>query len=164
MTRGRFARAFDFAPAEFSASINDVVACRNHRPAIVHFAGHGKDRRLVLVRDRDVLADLVPLDLGQVEILFRSFDPRVRLVVFNCCWSLGTARHPTASGMVDMAVGVEGLIADEDAVRFAEEFYRQLADGESVRRALNLPYCTSGRPTPRCAHNYWPQPMYNRRR
>jgi hypothetical protein len=138
VVRGRFGKSFGFAPAEFAASINDVVACRNHRPAIVHYVGHGKERYLVLVRDRGVLVELTPLDLVQVETLFSSFPTRVRLLVFNACRSLELARYLTTRGVVDMAIGVEGLISDDHAVQFAEALYLHLADGETVQRAFEL--------------------------
>lgn len=138
VTLGRFREAFDFAPSLYAAGINDVVACRHHQPAIVHFVGHGDERHLVLVRDRDLLVDMTPLDPMQAETLFGNFPARVRLVVFNTCRSLELARHLTARGVVDMALGVEGLIADSHAVGFATAFYRQLSDGETVRRAFDL--------------------------
>jgi hypothetical protein len=135
---GRFRDAFDFAPSKFAASINDVIGCRHHRPAIVHIVGHGEKRSLVLLRDRDLLVEMTPLDLGQVETMFSNFSARLQLVVFNACRSLELALHLTARHVVDMALGVEGLISDDHAVHFAMEFYRLLADGESVQRAFDL--------------------------
>jgi hypothetical protein len=93
---------------------------------------------MVLVRDRDVLVDMVVLEPGQVETLFAHFPARVRLVVFNTCRSLELARHVTARGVVDFAIGVEGLIPDDHAIRFAVTFYGQLSDGLSVRAAFEL--------------------------
>jgi hypothetical protein len=62
----------------------------------------------------------------------------VRLVVFNTCRSLDLARHLTSKAVADMAIGVEGLIPDDQAVQFAAAFYRQLADGLSVKSAFEL--------------------------
>jgi hypothetical protein len=135
---GLFREAFGFAPSVHAASINDVISCRYYRPTIIHFVGHGSERRLLLVRDRDLLVEMTPLDLKQAETLFSNFPARVRLVVFNTCRSLELARYLTAHDVVDMAVGVEGLISDDKAIEFALTFYRLLADGENVQRAFDL--------------------------
>lgn len=138
LAAGRFGKKFKFVPPVYAASINRVVACGHHRPTIVHFVGHGAERQLVLVRDRDLLVDTTPLDPGQAETLFSSFPARVRLVVFNTCQSLELAQHLTARGVVDMAIGVKGQISDDHAVQFAVAFYRFLADGANVQRAFDL--------------------------
>ena len=78
------------------------------------------------------------LNPDQAEILFRNFPDRVRLAVFNTCHSLELARHLTDKDVVDMTIAVEGLIPDDHAIRFATTFYRQLAEGLSVRAAFDL--------------------------
>lgn len=135
---GRYRDSFDFALPVLAASIDNVIACHRNRPAIIHFVGHGEERRMVLVRDRDPLVELMLLDTGQVETLFANFPVRVRLVVFNTCHSLELARHLAEKNVVDMVIGVAELIPDDHAVRFAVCFYRQLAEGLSVRAAFDL--------------------------
>ena len=93
---------------------------------------------MVLVRDRDALVELLSLDLGQVETLFRNFPAKVRLVFFNTCRSLELAQHITARGVVDLAIGVEGVIPDDQAVRFAITFYRQLSEGMPLQAAFEM--------------------------
>jgi hypothetical protein len=135
---GRCRDAFAFAPSVFAASIDDVITCQLHRPAIMHFAGHGEQRQMILVRDRDPLVDLMRLHHHDAEILFRHFPDRVRLVVFNTCQSLEVANHLVTQNVVDMAIGIEGSISDDHAVRFAATLYRQLADGRSAQAAFDL--------------------------
>lgn len=135
---GRHRNSFDFALPVLAASIDDMIACHRNRPAIMHFVGHGEERRMVLVRDRDALVELQSLELGQVKTLFANFPSKVRLVFFNTCRSLELARHITAHGVVDLAIGVEDLIPDDHAVRFATTFYRQLSEGLSVQAAFEL--------------------------
>lgn len=130
--------AFRFARSVFAASIDEVIACHQNRPAVVHFVGHGEERRMVLVRDRDPLVDMMQLYPEQAEVLFRNFPERVRLVVFNTCHSIDLARYLVGKGVVDMAIGIEGKIPDDHAVRFAATFYRQLAEGRSVQTAFEL--------------------------
>ncbi|MBL8792393.1 MAG: CHAT domain-containing protein [Planctomycetia bacterium] len=124
--------------AIYSASVDDVIACNRHRPGILHFVGHGEERKLLLVRDRDVLAEMQELSAEQLLELLGNYRARVRLVVFNTCLSLGLARHITEQGVVDLAIGVEGRINDDQAVQFAAAFYGQLAEGVTVRQAFGL--------------------------
>jgi hypothetical protein len=135
---GQHRDSFGFAPPVLAAGIDDMIACHMTRPAIIHFVGHGEERRMVLMRDRDALVEILLLEPGQVETLFANFPAKIRLVVFNTCRSLELARHITARGVVDIAIGVEGLFPDDHAVRFAVTFYRQLSDGLSVRAAFDL--------------------------
>lgn len=130
--------AFSFAPSVYSASIDDVIACNRAKPAIVHFAGHGADRRLILVLDRDLLVEPHQLQQEHLEILFQNFLSRVRMIVFNTCRSVELARHLTDKNVVDVALGVAGEIADDHAIRFAGTLYRQLSDGLSVQRAFGM--------------------------
>jgi hypothetical protein len=130
--------ALQCAHPVLAASLDDLIACHRAEPAILHFVGHGEERRMVLVRDRDALVEMMSLEPVQLETLFRAFPTRVRLVVFNTCRSLDLARHITARGVVDLSIGVEGLIPDDDAIRFAVTFYGRLSEGLSVQAAFDL--------------------------
>ena len=136
--QGTYRDWFDFAPTIYSASVRDVIECHRHGPKILHFVGHGEERKLLLVRDRDVMGQMEPLQPEQMETLLANFTDPVRLVVFNTCLSLGLARHIIEKGAVDLAIGAESMISDEHAVLFATTFYGQLAEGLPVRRAFNL--------------------------
>jgi hypothetical protein len=130
--------AFEFAHPVLAASLDDFIACHRAEPAILHFVGHGEERRMVLVRDRDVLVETMSLEPDQLETLLRAFPSRVRLVVFNTCRSLELARHIAARGAVDLSIGIEGLIPDDHAIRFAVTFYARLAEGLTVQAAFDL--------------------------
>jgi hypothetical protein len=135
---GPHREAFQFAHPVFAASLDELIACHRTERAIVHFVGHGEERRMVLVRDRDALVEMMSLEPDQLETLFRAFPTRVRLVVFNTCRSLELATHITARGVVDLSIGIEGLIPDDHAVRFAVTFYGRLSEGLPVQAAFDL--------------------------
>jgi hypothetical protein len=136
--QGAFRDWFDFAPAIYSASVRDVIKCHRYEPKILHFVGHGEERKLLLVRDRDVMGQMEPLSPEQMVTLLTNFTAPVQLVVFNTCLSLALARHITENRAVELAIGAEGMISDDHAVQFATTFYGQLAEGVPVRRAFNL--------------------------
>jgi hypothetical protein len=135
---GKFRESFEFANSVFAASIDKLIACHKHCPSIVHFVGHGEEREMILMRDRDLLVETLTLEPGHVETLFANFSPKVRLVFFNTCCSLELAQHLTAKRVVDLAIGVAATIPDDHAIRFANTFYRALSDGRSVQAAFEL--------------------------
>jgi len=138
VNQGRFRDGFAFADPVHAASIDDIIACHRFNPGIVHLAGHGDDRHLIFVQDRDLIAEQRTLDRDQVITLFRNYPTRVTLVFFNICHSVDLAAALTEAGVVDIAIGVPGQIGDDPAIAFARTFYRQLAEGLSVRQAFEL--------------------------
>ncbi|MBY0461216.1 MAG: CHAT domain-containing protein, partial [Gemmataceae bacterium] len=135
---GAFRDRFAFSDTVHAASVEDVIACHRFNPGIVHFAGHGEERRLILVQDRDLLAQQRVLSAEQLVTLFRNYPKRVGLVFLNVCHSADLARGLASAGVVDMAIGVPGQLADDLAIFFARTFYRQLSDGLSVRQAFEM--------------------------
>lgn len=135
---GQFRERFVFADSVHAASLDDVIACHRACPAIVHFAGHGDERSLTLIEDRDLIARPRQLAAEQVVSLFANYPTRVRLVFFNACHSAALARTLTETGTVDFAIGVPGPIADDPAIAFAKTFYRQLSEGLTLHQAFEM--------------------------
>lgn len=135
---GQFRERFIFADPVHAASLDDVIACHRACPAIVHFAGHGDERSLTLIEDRDLIVRSRQLAAEQVVSLFANYPTRVRVVFFNACHSAILARTLTETGTVDFAIGVPGPIADDPAIAFAKTFYRQLSEGLSLHQAFEM--------------------------
>jgi hypothetical protein len=101
------------------------------RPTVLHFSGHG---------DEDSLAFEGPegktrlLDNAMLVELLEATPGKVRLIVFNSCDSAAQAR--VAIAHVDVAIGMETAIEDEDAKVFAGQFYNSLGFGNSVGAAF----------------------------
>jgi hypothetical protein len=133
---GSFREGFTFADSLHAASVDDLIGCHRVKPGVMHFVGHGADRELILIKDRDLMTQTVTLDLAQLVDLFRAYPERVRLVFFNTCNSAELAKGLTDSGAVDLAIGVPGQVADDMAVDVARTFYRQLAEGMTVHQAF----------------------------
>jgi CHAT domain len=135
---GKFRDAFTFADSVHAASIDDLINCSRAKPSVMHLAGHGDERELILIKDRDLIVQQSTLDLGQVVEMFWAWPHRVRLVFFNTCHSAELAKGLAESGAVDLAIGVPGRIGDDPAIDVAKTFYRQLSEGLSVRRSFAL--------------------------
>ncbi len=61
-----------------------------------------------------------------------------RMVVLNACWSGSIAADLVARGVVPVAIGMNAPVKDDAAILFAQELYRSIADGLSIRTAFAL--------------------------
>jgi hypothetical protein len=105
-----------------------------HRPAIVHFAGHGTAMDGLLVTDDAGNARPVPPDA--LADLFGLLNSGLRCVVLNACYSAEQARSIVRH--VPFVVGMRHWVDDDAAIRFATGFYEGIAHGESVRVSFGL--------------------------
>ncbi len=110
-----------------------IDALLRHRPAILHFAGHGDADGNLIVEDFAGLA--APIRPAAFAALLAAV-PGVRGVVLNVCWS--DAQAAALLPHVEWVVGMAQEVADSAAVDFAAGFYRGLAAGETVATAVAL--------------------------
>ncbi len=111
-----------------------LVAMNRHRPAIVHFAGHGTEAGIYLLRDDGSgAAHLVPT--AALQQLFALFRDATRLVVLNSC--LSTAQGEAIAEAVECVVGMGAEVDDRAAATFARVFYRALGFGWTVQAAFD---------------------------
>lgn len=108
------------------------------RPTVVHFAGHGDDRSLLIIEDHGLLANETPLDANQLCDMLRTMQERVRLCVLNACVSLDLAQRLVDEGAVDFAVGWPAKVSDSAAIAFSTALYAALGDGRSIGDAVTL--------------------------
>lgn|GEM_PF-6837596 len=118
---------------EWAARWQDLKhAVVNHKPHVIHFAGHGT-RNGICLEDNE--GRNAPVTKAQLADLFRSSGEQLRLVVLNACFSALQAEAIKES--VDYVVGTRVAIADDVAVVFAAYFYEALASGSTIRDAYN---------------------------
>ncbi|HVO54691.1 MAG TPA: CHAT domain-containing protein [Solirubrobacterales bacterium] len=101
------------------------------RPAILHFSGHGDQSGLAFEDESGATAALDNALLGR---LLDAAAQGVRLIVFNSCDSASQAE--LAVRHVDLAIGMDASIDDEDAKVFAGQFYNSLGFGHSIADAF----------------------------
>lgn len=109
-------------------------ALLEHRPDVVHFAGHGGARDgLWLLDDKDA-----PLAVSAEALasLFGTLRGATSLVVLNACFSAVQAE--AIRDAVGLAVGMGEAIDDDAAIAFAGALYHALFAGCSVRHAFDL--------------------------
>jgi hypothetical protein len=113
--------------------IGDVAPeLMRHRPAIVHFSGHGSGDGGLILGDVNGVARAVPPDA--MARLFGLLGQDALCVVLNACLTVDQA-HAIAQ-FVPSVVGMSRAVSDRAAIEFAAAFYQALGFGQSVRIAF----------------------------
>lgn len=109
-------------------------ALLEHRPAFVHFSGHGRgELGLVLEDDRGDSLIVSSAHLGQVLGLFGH---EIECVLLNACHS--EAQIEDLAQRIPFVIGMNQALDDRGAVTFAGAFYEALASGKSIPFAYEL--------------------------
>lgn len=104
-------------------------------PQIVHFSGHGKGEKGILLENDKGEAQLVPTNA--LTNLFKLFASRgVECVVLNACYAEVQAK--AISEHINYVVGMSDEISDRAAVKFAVGFYDALGAGWSYEDAFDM--------------------------
>lgn len=110
----------------------DLIDLLNqHDPDIVHFSGHG-NRSSLLFEGPD--GQPQPLRSDQLGLFLQVVRKPIQLVVFNACLSADQAEAATEH--VSAAIGMDETIRDDSAKTFAGQFYRSLAEGNSLQNSF----------------------------
>lgn len=146
--------------SRMARQLPDLIEDMNEvKPVIVHFSGHGSDIALAF---EDEQGKTHPLDNDHLAKLLDVAASDVRLIVFNSCDS--AAQADLAVSHVDLAIGMDTAIDDEDAKVFAGQLYSSigygLSVGEAFRQAklqVELVGGDGDAPTLRCAEGIDPE-------
>jgi hypothetical protein len=103
-------------------------ALGEHRPQIVHFAGHGDRDGNLAVEDESGLAVFVHPD--GVGGLLGRYAGSVRCVIVNACHSLALAQ--AVAERIDYVVGMRSEVLDRASVLFSVGFYQGLFAGQTI--------------------------------
>lgn len=131
LRQARHGQHFHLAQQWAVRSEDLLDALLRHRPAVIHFAGHGSATGQLILEDAAGRA--TPMAPAALAALLAA-PASVRCVLLNACWSDALADallHVTAC-----VVGMTTEVEDMAAIPFAAGFYRALADGESVAAAV----------------------------
>lgn len=113
---------------------DDVLhALMEYQPAVIHFSGHGSEAHEILLTGDDGLEK--PVNAATWRALFKTLKDRVRVVVFNACFSRGQA--DAVREVIDCVIGMGDEISDDAAIAFSGSFYRAIGFGRSVQNAFD---------------------------
>lgn len=112
---------------------NDLLQALNEtNPDIVHFSGHGAPDGSLVIEDLGGKALLVSKDA--MASVIEATAERVRLVVFNACFSDEQAEKVLEH--VDAVIGMSTSIGDVAAIAFARQLYSSIGFGHSLATAF----------------------------
>ena len=104
-----------------------------YEPHIVHFSGHSTlAKKIIFEGGGGKGKQIKPKALTNV---FRLYSQHVRMVVLNAC--LTTPQAEALTEVIDYAIGMDELIGDQAAIKFAGAFYLALSYGRNVRGAFD---------------------------
>lgn len=123
----------DFAfESRWAMTVDELIRFLNEiDPAVIHVAGHGSTRGLVLQDDRGGPDPISPRALAMI---IRVAAPNARLVVLNTCSGLEHAEAVCRE--VDAVVAMAGPITDVGARLFAARLYGGLGCRKSIGNAV----------------------------
>jgi hypothetical protein len=121
-----------------AATHSKLVEAYRHRPAILHFAGHGDDRSLSFISDQGLLVNQAPLIAEHLASILLNFPQRIRLCVLNTCDSAAVAKHLVDTHATEAALGWPGKLSDMEAIGFSGAFYGRLGDGLTLIQSVTL--------------------------
>jgi hypothetical protein len=98
-----------------------------HKPAIVHFSGHGESNEIIF-EDKPVAADTL-------SNFFSLYKETIRCVLLNACDSEPQAR--AIAEHIDCVIGMSSAITDEAAKCFSRMFYLALGEGRDLKAAFD---------------------------
>ena len=110
-------------------------AILDFQPQIVHFCGHGVEEDGIVLEDETGQPVLVQADTlsGMFEVFATN---GLKCVVLNACYSEMQAF--SISQHIDYVIGMNRVIGDKAAIKFAVGFYDTLASGKDVESAFKL--------------------------
>lgn len=104
-----------------------------HEPHIVHFSGHGSESERIILEGAGGKGKQIKTE-GLVDV-FRLYSDHVRIIVLNAC--LTKEQAVALTEVIDYTIGIDRIIGDEAAVKFAGAFYLALSYGKPIQKAFD---------------------------
>lgn len=127
------------APPILAATRARLAHAYRHRATVFHFVGHGDERSLAILEDRQVLVGETELTADDLkDVLMPMQGIRVGLCVLNACESAALAEEIVDAGVVEYAIGWPTTVSDSTAIAFSRGLYGALGDGRTVLEAFRV--------------------------
>ena len=118
----------------FAAKIHDLRRrLLEHRPQIVHFAGHGDDDGILVEDDR---GRALQVPVNALADLFGLCQEHVQCVILNACQS--EAQAEAIGKHIPNVIGMSASIEDQAAIEFAVGFYDALGADKPIEVAFQF--------------------------
>ncbi len=122
-----------YIPAATLEDLFDGIA--EYSPHVLHFSGHSNGSCILLEQDIDKDNDGFPLFAGTLKQTLVSTDNPPLVVVLNSCKS-AKQLNDLVGVEIPFAVGMLDSVGDLDAIAFSARFYANIANGQSLKSAV----------------------------
>ncbi len=115
-----------------AATIRDLSwALLNGNYEVIHIAGHGSGKGLILANDAGGLFLVNQATLAE---LFQEYSLSIQCVILNACYSF--TQGSLISSTIPFTIAADYGISDTAASKFSEGFYDALAAGKTIEHAF----------------------------
>lgn len=115
-----------------SVTLEDFLQAKHrYKPSVLHFSGHGLEEGLLFATSQNVF-QVIPTEI--LKDVFKGMETHTKIVVLNACYASAQAKIISASGIY--VIGMNAPVTDEAALYLSENFYRFLADGQSIEETF----------------------------
>jgi CheY-like chemotaxis protein len=123
-----------YNPATKVSEVQGVLL--RFRPNIVHFSGHGSNRKELILLDDD--GAVHPVSTSALEGLFDlvNKDKNIKCVILNACYSSSQAK--AIANHIECVIGMSDEITDQAAINFSTSFYQGLGYGNDIKTSFDL--------------------------
>ncbi len=125
----------DVRPAATTDDLLDGIT--KFRPHVVHFSGHSGHELIVFEDERDERHRGVIVRASAFASAIKATDSPPLLVLLNSCNSAAQI-DSLVDYVAPFAIGMADAIQDGDAITYAAQFYRAVANGQSIASAHEL--------------------------
>ncbi|NIM13975.1 MAG: SUMF1/EgtB/PvdO family nonheme iron enzyme [Candidatus Aminicenantes bacterium] len=133
LRRSKYCKRFKIY-SECAVRLKDLRrALLDYKPHIVHFAGHGSKKGILV---QDDLGDAVPISSSALSELFKLCSKHVECIILNACYA--ASQVSAISKHINYVIGMRKKIEDKDAIEFSVGFYDALGAGKSVEEAFKF--------------------------
>ncbi|MCT7964077.1 CHAT domain-containing protein [Laspinema sp. D1] len=134
LKRSKYRDSFQIV-TEGAVRVDDLRrALLDHKPAIVHFSGHGVGSEGLVLENDAGQTQLVSSE--SLANLFKLFQTQVECVLLNACYS--DIQAQVIHQYIDYLIGMNCPIGDEAAIKFSIGFYDALGAGEPYERCFEI--------------------------
>jgi len=120
---------------EFDVTLDTFFeAIYREKPNIIHLSGFAEDVGIFLMRKHDHTSYLIPYEF--LAPAFKMLKETVDCVFFNT--GMSNLFSKVVSRVIPYAIGIRGMVSDEEAISFSSGFYAALALEKNYEKAFQM--------------------------
>lgn len=120
---------------EFDVTLDTFFeAIYREKPNIIHLSGFAEEAGIYLLQKQDHTSFLIPYEF--LAPAFKMLKESVECVFFNT--GMSNLFSKVVSRVIPYAIGIRGMVSDEEAISFSSGFYAALALEKNYEKAFQM--------------------------